>query len=263
MKYTFLALISLCLLLSGCQTEMKRSNSNKETELVISAAASLQDALKEIEASFHKQHPHVTLTNNFGSSGALKQQIAQGAKADLFFSAAEEPFDELVQSGDIDQDYIKDAIQNELVLIVPKDGSSSIKSFQDVQHIKGKIALGTPESVPAGTYGKEIFTKLNIWDQVKKNAVYGKDVRQVLSYVETGNVDAGVVYKTDALVSKKVKIAAEAHSDMHSPVIYPVGIVKGTKHLTEAKAFLNFFNLIKPNQFLRNTAFKCRNAYAD
>lgn len=230
---------------------------------MISAAASLQDALKEIEASFHKQHPHVTLTNNFGSSGALKQQIAQGAKADLFFSAAEEPFDELVQSGDIDQDYIKDAIQNELVLIVPKDGSSSIKSFQDVQHIKGKIALGTPESVPAGTYGKEIFTKLNIWDQVKKNAVYAKDVRQVLSYVETGNVDAGVVYKTDALVSKKVKIAAEANLDMHSPVIYPVGIVKGTKHLTEAKVFFNFFNLIKPNLFLRNMAFKCRNAYAD
>ncbi|MDR4250599.1 molybdate ABC transporter substrate-binding protein [Bacillus pumilus] len=240
MKYTFLAFISICLLLSGCQTEMKPSNSNKKTELVISAAASLQDALKEIEASFHKQHPNVTLTNNFGSSGALKQQIAQGAKADLFFSAAEDPFDELVQSGDIDQDYIKDAIQNELVLIVPKDGSSSIKSFQDVRHVKGKIALGTPESVPAGTYGKEIFTQLNIWDQVKKNAVYGKDVRQVLSYVETGNVEAGVVYKTDALVSKKVKIAAEANPDMHSPVIYPVGIVKGTEHLTEAKTFFQF-----------------------
>lgn len=145
----------------------------------------------------------MTLTNNFGSSGALKQQIAQGAKADLFFSAAEEPFNKLVQSGDIDREYLKDAIQNELVLIVPKDGSSSIKSFQDVQHVKGEIALGTPESVPAGTYGKEIFTKLNIWDQVKKNAVYAKDVRQVLSYVETGNVEAGVVYKTDALVSKK------------------------------------------------------------
>lgn len=141
---------------------------NQKTELVISAAASLQDALKEIESTYNDEHPNVTLTNNFGSSGALKQQIAQGAKADLFFSAAEAPFDELVKSGDIDQHFIKDAIQNELVLIVPKDHSSSIKSFQDVQHIKGKVALGTPESVPAGTYGKEIFTKLNIWDQVKR-----------------------------------------------------------------------------------------------
>ncbi|MDQ0818398.1 molybdenum ABC transporter molybdate-binding protein [Bacillus pumilus] len=123
---------------------------------------------------------------------------------------------------------------------MPKDGSSSIKSFQDGRHVKGKIALGTPESVPAGTYGKEIFTQLNIWDQVKKNAVYGKDVRQVLSYVETGNVEAGVVYKTDALVSKKVKIAAEANPDMHSPIMYPVGIVKGTEHLTEAKTFFQF-----------------------
>lgn len=91
MKYTFLAFISICLLLSGCQTEMKPSNSNKKTELVISAAASLQDALKEIEASFHKQHPNVTLTNNFGSSGALKQQIAQGAKADLFSQQLRSP----------------------------------------------------------------------------------------------------------------------------------------------------------------------------
>ncbi|MCA6608353.1 molybdate ABC transporter substrate-binding protein [Bacillus safensis] len=241
MKYAFFAFIAICLLLSGCQTEMKSSGTTiKKTELVISAAASLQDALKEIESTYNDEHPNVTLTNNFGSSGALKQQIAQGAKADLFFSAAEAPFDELVQSGDIDQHFIKDAIQNELVLIVPKDHSSSIKSFQEVEHIKGKVALGTPESVPAGTYGKEIFTKLNIWNQVKKNTVYGKDVRQVLSYVETGNVEAGVVYKTDALVSKKVKIAAEANQDMHSPIIYPVGIVKGTEHLEEAKSFFQF-----------------------
>ncbi|BAT50209.1 molybdenum ABC transporter ATP-binding protein [Bacillus altitudinis] len=240
MKYLFLTFVTICLLLTGCQTESTSPDQRKKTELVISAAASLQDALKEIESAYEDDHPNVTLTNNFGSSGALKQQIAQGAKADLFFSAAEEPFDDLVQSGDIDQDHTKDVIQNELVLIVPKDGSSSIKTFRDVDHIKGKIALGTPESVPAGTYAKEIFTKLNIWDQVKQNAVYGKDVRQVLNYVETGNVEAGVVYKTDALVSRKVKIVDEANQDMHSPIIYPVGIVKQTEHMKEANAFFQY-----------------------
>lgn len=240
MKYLFLTFVAICLLLTGCQTESTSPDQRKKTELVISAAASLQDALKEIESAYEDDHPNVKLTNNFGSSGALKQQIAQGAKADLFFSAAEEPFDDLVQSGDIDQDHTKDAIQNELVLIVPKEGSSSIKTFRDVQHIKGKIALGTPESVPAGTYAKEIFTKLNIWDQVKQNAVYGKDVRQVLNYVETGNVEAGIVYKTDALVSRKVKIVDEANQDMHSPIIYPVGIVKQTEHMKEAKAFFQY-----------------------
>ncbi|MES9766500.1 molybdate ABC transporter substrate-binding protein [Bacillus altitudinis] len=240
MKYLFLTFVTICLLLTGCQTESTSPDQSKKTELVISAAASLQDALKEIESAYEDDHPNVTLTNNFGSSGALKQQIAQGAKADLFFSAAEDPFDDLVQSGDIDQDHTKDAIQNELVLIVPKEGSSAIKTFRDVQHIKGKLALGTPESVPAGTYAKEIFTKLNIWDQVKQNAVYGKDVRQVLNYVETGNVEAGVVYKTDALVSHKVKIVDEANQDMHSPIIYPVGIVKQTDHMKEAKAFFQY-----------------------
>ncbi|MDJ0286706.1 MULTISPECIES: molybdate ABC transporter substrate-binding protein [Bacillus] len=240
MKYLFLTFVAICLLLTGCQTESTSPDKSKKTELVISAAASLQDALKEIESAYEDDHPNVKLTNNFGSSGALKQQIAQGAKADLFFSAAEEPFDDLVQSGDIDQDHTKDVIQNELVLIVPKEGSSAIKTFRDVQHIKGKLALGTPESVPAGTYAKEIFTKLNIWDQVKQNAVYGKDVRQVLNYVETGNVEAGVVYKTDALVSRKVKIVDEANQDMHSPIIYPVGIVKQTEHMKEAKAFFQY-----------------------
>ncbi|WBL52625.1 molybdate ABC transporter substrate-binding protein [Bacillus altitudinis] len=240
MKYLFLTFVAICLLLTGCQTESTSPDQRKKTELVISAAASLQDALKEIESAYEDDHPNVTLTNNFGSSGALKQQIAQGAKADLFFSAAEEPFDDLVQSGDIDQDHTKDVIQNELVLIVPKEGSSAIKTFRDVQHIKGKLALGIPESVPAGTYAKEIFTKLNIWDQVKQNAVYGKDVRQVLNYVETGNVEAGIVYKTDALVSRKVKIVDEANQDMHSPIIYPVGIVKQTEHMKEAKAFFQY-----------------------
>ena len=240
MKYLFLTFVAICLLLTGCQTESTSPDQSKKTELVISAAASLQDALKEIESAYKDDHPNVKLTNNFGSSGALKQQIAQGAKADLFFSAAEEPFDDLVQSGDIGQDHTKDVIQNELVLIVPKEGSSAIKTFRDVQHIKGKLALGTPESVPAGTYAKEIFTKLNIWDQVKQNAVYGKDVRQVLNYVETGNVEAGVVYKTDALVSHKVKIVDEANQDMHSPIIYPVGIVKQTDHMKEAKAFFQY-----------------------
>ncbi|MFJ5964579.1 molybdate ABC transporter substrate-binding protein [Bacillus sp. NPDC093026] len=240
MKYVFLPFITICILLTGCQAVMKSSDSNKKTELVISAAASLQDALKEIESAFEDQHPNVKLTNNFGASGALKQQIAQGAKVDLFFSAAEEPFDELVQSGNIDKNHKKDAIQNELVLIVPKESPSSIKTFNDVQNLKGKIALGTPESVPAGTYAKEIFTKLNIWDQVKGKAVYGKDVRQVLNYVETGNVEAGIVYKTDALVSKKVKILDEANEDMHSPIVYPVGIVNETEHKDEAKTFYQF-----------------------
>ncbi|OLP65219.1 Molybdate-binding periplasmic protein precursor [Bacillus pumilus] len=259
MKYIFLAFFTTtCLLLTGCQPKMESADSNKKTEIVISAAASLQDALKEIESDFEDRHPDVTLTYNYGSSGALTQQIVQGAKVDLFFSAAEEPFDQLIQSGDIHQEYRKDAIQNELVLIVPKSSSSPIHTFNDVQSLKGKIALGTPESVPAGTYGKEVFTKLNIWDQVKKKAVYGKDVRQVLSYVETGNVEAGIVYQTDALVSNQVKIVDEANEDMHSPIVYPVGIVKETEHLEEARAFYEYLQTDKATSIFKKFGFTVR-----
>lgn len=125
------------------------------------------------------------------------------------------------------------------MLIVPKNGESPVTNFSNLADSE-KIALGTPESVPAGAYGKESLTKLSLWDKVKDKIVYGKDVRQVLSYVETGNVDAGVVYKTDALISKKVKIIDEAKADTHSPIVYPLGIVKATKHRKEAQKFYDY-----------------------
>lgn len=122
---------------------------------------------------------------------------------------------------------------------MPKDGDSPVTGFDNLTDSE-KIALGTPESVPAGAYGKESLTNLSLWDKVKDKIVYGKDVRQVLSYVETGNVDAGVVYKTDALISKKVKIVDETKADTHSPIVYPLGIVKDTKHPKEAKQFYDY-----------------------
>ncbi|MFS0656116.1 molybdate ABC transporter substrate-binding protein [Bacillus sp. 179-C3.3 HS] len=259
MRYPLLAFITVCcLLLIGCQTEMESANSNKKTELVISAAVSLQDALKEMAADFEDQHANVKITFNFGSSGALKQQISQGANVDLFLSAAKEPFDQLVQSGDIDQKHVKDLIQNELVLIVPKDHASSIKTFHDLTSLKGKIALGTPESVPAGTYGKETFTNLNIWEQIKRKVVYAKDVRQVLSYVETGSVEAGIVYKTDALVSKSVRIVDQAKKDLHSPIVYPIGIVKETDHMSEAKSFFNYLQTDTAASIFKKYGFQVR-----
>ncbi|MGE6630055.1 molybdate ABC transporter substrate-binding protein [Bacillus sp. NPDC077027] len=259
MNRFFIVLITILLLLAGCQAGTKQdSASSKKTELIISAAASLQDALKEIETTYKDKHPNIQFINNFGSSGALQQQLAQGANADLFFSAAEEPFDALVKSGEINQDHTIDLIGNEIVLIVPKKSTSSIKSFEDLKNSQGKIALGTPESVPAGTYGKEVLTKMKLWNQVRNKAVYGKDVRQVLSYVETGNVDAGIVYKTDTLVSKKVDIVDKANTDTHSPIVYPLGIIKSTKHLKETKAFYEYLQSDEAVTVFKKYGFQIR-----
>lgn len=256
MKKGYLLFFSLIVLLfgaSGCsadgKTQNKQDSAKERVELTISAAASLQDALAEIKAGFEKEHPAIILNFNFGGSGALQQQITQGAPVDLFFSAAEDKFQALVKDGLIEKESGRNLLGNDLVLIVPKDSEKEIKTFEDLTDA-GKIALGTPESVPAGKYGKETLEHLNVWEDIedKDDFVFAKDVRQVLTYVETGNVDAGIVYKTDAMASEKVDIAATAGDDSHAPIIYPVGIIKNTPHPNEAKLF---FEYLQNNQSMK------------
>jgi molybdate transport system substrate-binding protein len=245
-RFNILFSMFVLVLLVGCsnstieEEKTENTESNEKVELTISAAASLQDALTEIEGNYEKKHTNIDLTFNFGSSGALKEQIEQGAPVDLFFSAAEDKFDELVQKGEIDTNQGVDLVGNELVLIVPKDTENTIGDFSDLSIHTEKLAMGTPESVPAGKYAKQTLENLEVWDSLNNKVVYAKDVRQVLSYVETGNVNAGIVYKTDALISDKVKIVATADQNTHDPIIYPVGVIKDTKHSEEATEFYEY-----------------------
>jgi molybdate transport system substrate-binding protein len=170
----------------------------------------------------------------------LQQQISQGAPVDLFFSAAEDKFDLLVEKGNIAKEDGVDLLGNSLVLVVPK-GDQSIKGFEDLKKAEvEKISIGTPETVPAGQYAKESLEKMDAWKDVESKVVFAKDVRQVLSYVETGNVDAGIVYKTDALVSDKVEIVASADPATHTPIVYPAGIIKDSDHYEAAKDFYKY-----------------------
>ncbi|WP_419181276.1 molybdate ABC transporter substrate-binding protein [Fictibacillus nanhaiensis] len=247
MKKYFVILLLICLfvaLLSACSkneaSKLADNTSNKDhVDLTISAAASLQDVLNKIATQYEKEHPNISITYNFGGSGALKQQISNGAPVDLFFSAAEDKFDQLVKEGLIEKNQGTDLVGNELVLVVRKDSTQNIKEFEDLPKVK-KMAIGTPETVPAGKYAVETLERLNLLEEVEQKIVYAKDVRQVLTYVETNNVDAGIVYKTDAMISSKVKIAADAKEDTHSPIIYPVGIIKDTSHKKEAEQFYNY-----------------------
>ncbi|NRD77863.1 molybdate ABC transporter substrate-binding protein [Bacillus sp. BRMEA1] len=241
------SILMVMLVVSGCSTSektqktdtKKQASSEKTVELTVSAAASLQNALNVIKSNFEKEHPNVKITYNFGASGALQQQISQGAPVDLFFSAAEDKFDKLVKAGLIEKKQSSNLLGNELVLVVPKDSNKGIETFKDLTKA-GKIAMGTPEAVPAGLYAKETLGKLNIWNTIEGKVVYGKDVRQVLTYVETGNVDAGIVYKTDALISQKVKIASTANANTHDPIIYPLGMIKNSSHPKEAALFYDY-----------------------
>lgn len=209
-------------------------------ELIISAAASLTDAMNEIETLYEKENKNVKLTLNFGSSGALQQQIEQGAPADVFVSAAAKQMKALQDKKLIIDDTHKNLLKNRLVLVGPK-GSGKVKDFSTLKEAK-LIALGEPDSVPAGKYAKETLAKMGLWEGLKDKMVYAKDVRQVLAYVESGNVDAGMVYLTDAKISDKVQVLSTAEENTHTPIIYPAAVIKSSKNPAAAKNFLNYLS---------------------
>nr|WP_228275644.1 molybdate ABC transporter substrate-binding protein [Gracilibacillus oryzae] len=236
--------------LAGCA---KNQATSEEVELTVSAAASLQDALTEIGADFSQEYPDIQVNYNFGGSGSLQQQITQGAPVDLYFSAAEDKFALLLEEELIDEANSTALLQNQLVLITPKD--SEISSFAELSKA-AKISIGTPASVPAGKYAKETLENLKIWNTVEEKMVYAKDVRQVLAYVDTGNVDAGIVYQTDALVSQEVEVVATAEADLHTPIVYPVGIIKNTPYPEEAEQFYEYLQSEHALEIFENYGFK-------
>ena len=215
-----------------------QSNNN----LLISAAASLKEALEEIKPLYQQSKPNVNINYNFGSSGALQQQIEQGAPADIFISAAKKQVDALEQKGLLVAGTRNIIAKNRLVLVVPKNvvGITSFYSLKDAK-VK-KIAIGEPRSVPAGQYAQQVLEKLKIWSEIKSKLVFANNVRQVLASVESGNSDAGLVYITDAKISDKVKVVVTADEKYHSPIIYPLAVVKRSKNIDAAKEFSQFLS---------------------
>ncbi|MEI6443980.1 MAG: molybdate ABC transporter substrate-binding protein [Nostocales cyanobacterium ELA583] len=212
------------------------------TSLLISAAASLKEALEEIKPLYQQSKSNVNISYNFGSSGALQQQIEQGAPADIFISAAKKQVDALEQKGFLVAGTRNIIAKNRLVLVVPKNvgGITSFYSLKDAK-VK-KIAIGEPRSVPAGQYAQQVLEKLKIWTEVKSKLVFANNVRQVLASVESGNADAGLVYITDAKISNQVKIVVTADEKYHSPIIYPLAVVKRSKNINAAKEFSQFLS---------------------
>jgi molybdate transport system substrate-binding protein len=224
-------------------------------EITVSAAISLKDSLDEISHLYTSEHPSAEVHFNLGGSGTLQRQIEQGAPVDIFISASPKEMDSLESQGLLVPDTRRDLVKNSVVLIVPVD-SAGVSSFQDLAKPAVKnIAVGEPQTVPAGKYAQEVLMHLGIYDQLKPKLVLAKDVRQVLTYVETGNADAGIVYATDAKVSKKVATAATASEDSHSPVVYPVALIKSSRNPAGAKTFLEFLSGEKARAIFQKYGF--------
>jgi molybdate transport system substrate-binding protein len=209
-------------------------------DLTVSAAISLQNTLQDIVRLYHAENPSVTVHLNLGASGTLQRQIEQGAPVDLFLSAAPAEMNALESKNLIIRETRKNLLTNSVVLITSK-GYGAISHFQDLTKASVKIiAIGNPQSVPAGKYAEEVLRHFGLYDQLKPKFVLAKDVRAVLTYVETANADAGIVYETDALTSKAVTVVATAPPGSHSPVIYPLAVIAGSRNVAAAKAFETF-----------------------
>jgi len=256
----FLILLGLFLIPLGCSSGQQSSpegSTPEKVEIMVSAAASLTDALNELKTSFETDHPKVKVVYNFGSSGKLATQIEQGAPSDVFLSASKKDMDSLEEKDLIQKDSRIDFTSNTLVLITNKDSSLSLTSFEEID--SGKIshfAIGEPEIVPVGRYTKEVLEKLNLWEPMQSIVVFASDVRQVLTYVESGNAEAGVVYSSDAKISDKVKVLAEANPEWHQPIVYPGAVVADTKHVEEANLFLAYLTSEQGKEVLNKYGFK-------
>jgi len=225
--------------------------------LTVAAAASLHEVVAELDSLYRAEHPDVAVRATFGASGALRQQIEHGAPIDVFISASDRHVDALQRAGLADPRSRRTFAGNELVLIVPQSASQTVRGFGDLASPRvRRVALGAPASVPAGEYAEQALRSLGLAGAVGRKAVYAQNVRQVLAYVERGEVDAGLVYRTDALAGTRVRVAAAAPPASHAPIAYPLVLVTRGAHPDEARAYAAFLLGPRGREVLARRGFR-------
>jgi molybdate transport system substrate-binding protein len=227
-------------------------------EIMVSAAMSLKNPFDEIGRAFERKHFGVKVYFNFGASGDLKRQIDGGAPVDVFASAALQEMDELEKEDRIINGTRFNFAKNAIVLVKPVHSGCGITSFDG---LKGKtvkkIGIVNPQTSPAGRYAEEVLKYFNLFDSVHDKLVFGEHVRQVLDYVARGEVDAGIVYITDAMLrSKEVRIIIQAPEKSHTPAVCPIAVVKGTKNEYSSREFVTFVASGEARKIFQKSGFK-------
>ena len=252
MKKKILAAITAGVLTTGLMTGTVfaadtevQGDKELKGEVYAFIAASLSNSMEEIQKDFNELYPNVTIYYSADSSGTLQTQIEEGARCDLFFSAADKQMDALTEEKLTKEDTVVDLLENKVVLIKPKDGKTKVTGFENVTDAENMALAG--EDVPVGQYSREIFTNLGIMDKVNEMEINEcKNVTDVLAAVSEGSNEIGVVYATDAAsVADKVEILAEEPADsLQTPVLYPVGLIEDKEASEDdtkaAEAFLDY-----------------------
>jgi molybdate transport system substrate-binding protein len=240
-------LLFLFFLLIGC------SNQKDKTGLTISAASSMTESLSQLAMDFEKQYPNIDITYNFGGTGTLRKQVEQGAPIDLFFLASEKDYN-LLKERELIQEGIP-ILENRLVMI--KHSESEVESINDLIQTNKKIAIGTPEAVPAGSYAKEALQSMKMWEALEDRIVFTKDVYHVLKLVEEGAVQTGIVYYTDTLNASNITVVENIDSSFHSPIRYFLAkINKDNKNAEAVEAFSEFANSESSMKLFESYGFK-------
>ena len=253
MLYVVIRLVwtaTLVVTLQGCAT-----SGDGRAEILVFAGASLAGVLQEIEAKF-EEHGQSSVAISYGGSQMLAQQIASGAPADLLISAGEFPVWFLEERG-LSGSMSTELVTNTLVVAVRSEGGLHLTSMVDLETAPvRRIAVADSQLAPAGRYAKEALTNLGMWDDVQHKLVFAADVRATLAYVESGNSDAALVYRTDAEASDKVDIMDIVPPDSYTPISYPAVVIDGSKNGAAAEAFLRFLTGKEAREIFRKFGFK-------
>lgn len=237
---------------------------NAET-VKIYAAASLTNAITDISRIYQKQHADLRIVPVFGASSILAKQIAAGASSDLFFSADPDWMQDLVNKQKIQASQVRPILFNELVLISPVSQKINFKmssQFKFADAFSGYVCAGQMESVPAGKYAKQSLTRLGWLNSLRGRIIGTDNVRATLALVERGECQIGIVYKTDALISKKVRISGVFPASTHRLIVYPLAL---TRQGQKNKAAIQFSEFIQSNlqarQIFQKYGFKLKVAH--
>lgn len=221
------------------------ATASKPAELYVFIAASLKNTMEEVKKEYESKHPGVTVIYNSDSSGTLKTQIEEGARCDIFFSAATKQMDELKKSGFVKEDSVKNLLVNQMVLIKPKGGKTTVTGFDNITNASSLALAG--EDVPVGQYARKLFEKMGILDKVMAMEInQGPNVTAVLTAVAEGSNEVGIVYATDAAsMADKVEVIATVDKGMLDPAIYPVGLTEDKEaSQAEKEAAEEFFQYL-------------------
>lgn len=232
--------------LSGCASGQDR--------LLVFAASSLTDAMEQLGEVYQAQQG-VRVDFNVGASNALSQQIARGAPADVFIAAGVQPVDRLEAEALVLPGTRRDLLTNRLVLVVPVETARHINSLEDLRETDVLLAMADPDLAPAGQYTREALVNLDLWQALESRLVYGANVRTTLGYLESGNVGAALVYRTDAAISDQVQVVVTLPGESYSPIRYPGVVLTRSENQQAAEAFLEFLSSPEAAQVFSELGF--------